>query len=423
MASSLFEENGWTGGQYSLYRAALGVYLAIHFAALLPYGTELFSDRGMIEHATSSPFFPWFPNLWFAFDAPGAVFALLLLACGASVLLAAGFRDRVAALFVWYVLACTFTRNPLISNPSLPFIGWLLLAHSALAARPYGAWDTRGRDDPRGDFNRPPTAFAATWVVMAAGYSYSGITKLVSPSWIDGSAVSYVLSNPLARPTALRSWLLELPDVLLRLATWGALFAELLFLPLALFARTRPIIWLALLSMHLGLALVIDFFELSVGMMILHLATFDPRWLAPRSDGPMRLFYDGDCGLCHRAVRFVLSEDPTGRQFVFTSLASPLGQRLRDGYGPEPLPDSLILESQDGELQFRSSAVLATLDRLGGLWRVVGWCFAPIPRGVLDFLYDRIAETRKRIFREPSDACPVISPELRRRFDEGGERG
>ena len=29
-------KSSWTGGQYSLYRAVFGIYLLIHFAALIP---------------------------------------------------------------------------------------------------------------------------------------------------------------------------------------------------------------------------------------------------------------------------------------------------------------------------------------------------------------------------------------------------
>lgn len=37
--------NGWTGGQYSLYRAISGVYLLIHFVALLPWFAESATPR------------------------------------------------------------------------------------------------------------------------------------------------------------------------------------------------------------------------------------------------------------------------------------------------------------------------------------------------------------------------------------------
>ena len=83
---------------------------------------------------------------------------------------------------------------------------------------------------------------------MAVGYSYGGATKLVSPSWLDGTALARVLANPLARPGGLRLLLLELPDVVLRVATWGALAFELGFVLLALSRRLRPFAWGAMLE-------------------------------------------------------------------------------------------------------------------------------------------------------------------------------
>jgi hypothetical protein len=34
---------------------------------------------------------------------------------------------------------------------------------------------------------------------MALGYTYSGVMKMMSPSWCDGSTLERILSNPLAR--------------------------------------------------------------------------------------------------------------------------------------------------------------------------------------------------------------------------------
>jgi hypothetical protein len=40
-----------------------------------------------------------------------------------------------------------------------------------------------------------------------------------------------------------------------------------------------------MLALHLGLLFVIDFADLSLGMVLLHLFTFDPEWLSPLSLG------------------------------------------------------------------------------------------------------------------------------------------
>ncbi len=302
--------NGWTGGQYSVFRVVFGAYLCVHFLSLAPWGPELFSDRGMLPDASASPLAFAFPNVLTVFASPAFVTSLLLLAAGASVLFAVGWYDRAAAVLLWYVWACLLGRNPLILNPGIPYVGWLLLAHAILPGAPYGSVAARRRPDPGGTWRMPALLFAGAWILMAMGYTYSGVTKLVSPSWLDGTAVARVLENPLARPGPLRAAILSLPDGLLRLGTWATLALELLFAPLALSRRLRPWIWTMALAMHLGLIALIDFADLSLGMVMLHLFTFDPGWVpAVKPSTTETLFYDGGCGLCHKAVRFLLAED------------------------------------------------------------------------------------------------------------------
>jgi hypothetical protein len=226
--------SGWTGGQYSVFRIIFGAYLCAHFLSLVPWGPELFSDRGMLPSASASPLAFLFPNVLTVLDRPGFVITLLLVATGASVLFAVGFHDRPAAAVLWYVWACLLGRNPLISNPGIPYVGWLLLAHTVLPGPPYGSVAARGRPDPGGTWRMPPLLFTGAWLLMALGYTYSGATKLASPSWLDGTAIAHILENPLARPGAVREAIMALPDGVLKLGTWATLAFELLFAPLAL---------------------------------------------------------------------------------------------------------------------------------------------------------------------------------------------
>jgi predicted DCC family thiol-disulfide oxidoreductase YuxK len=411
--------NGWTGGQYSIYRAILGLYLLQHFVTLLPWSAEVFSSRGALPDGSASPLLYLFPNVLALWDAPAVVSALLILAAVLSVFFAAGKFDRIAAVGILYVLACLFGRNPLIANPSLPYVGWLLLAHAFLPPAPYGSWAARDRAEPSGGWQMPREVFVLAWILMALGYSYSGFTKLVSRSWVDGSALQRVLENPLARPGLPRDVLLAMPDSLLTLATWGALGLELVFAPLALFRRVRPWLWLAMLLLHINLMLVINFADLSFGMIILHLFTFDPAWVRPlRAAGEEMLFYDGHCGLCHRAVRFVLAEDspsaPAGFRFApldgeFFRSAVPEAERAA-------LPDSLVLRTAGGRLWTRSAGVRHLLMRLGGMWRVLGWVMGLVPARILDAAYDFVARIRYRLFPRPVDACPMVPRHLRARF-------
>lgn len=351
-------KNGWTGAQYSIFRAALGLYLVVHFAALLPYATEMFSDRGVLSDAWLSPLARAFPNVLVAFDAPWVPQAALVVCVALSLALLAGWRDRIAAVALWYFWACLFGRNPLIANPSIPFVGWMLLAHACLPPAPYGSWAARGRPDARGGWSFPAPIFFAAWLVMAAGYSYGGYTKLVSTSWIDGTAIYRVIGNPLARPGLIQDALLSLPPAIWTIPTWIALALELLFLPLALVARARPLLWLALLGMHFGLMVLIDFADLSAGMVLIHLLTFDPAWIAPI--GGATLHHGGSAHL----QRFVASEGPL----------------------PVVPGGAFGVLRADGVMLSRSDAVLHLGEALGGIWRLLAIAARIVPRRWRDHL-------------------------------------
>ena len=410
--------NGWTGGQYSCFRAIFGIYLCVHFAELVPWGPEMFSNTGVIPEASASPLLYLFPNILAVFDSPFFVTVFLLSGTLLSVCFAVGYFDRAAALGLWYIWACLLGRNPLISNPSLPYIGLLLLAHCCIPRAPYGSLTRRRQPDPGTDWRMPQSIFLVVWILMALGYTYSGYTKLVSPSWIAGTAIARVLANPLARENVLNSALIGLPEGVLKLITWGALALELSFAPLALFRRTRPYIWGLMIAMHVGLITLIDFADLSFGMVMLQLFTFDPAWIRPKEAmSTEMIFYDGHCGLCHRVVRFVLAEDRAGDTFRFSPLNSEIFKSTVDEEPTVRLPDSIVVRTADGSLLFKSNALSHLGKRLGGIWRLLAGCVEIVPESTRDKAYDWVAGFRRRLFRAPTDACPLLPAHLQQRFD------
>jgi len=408
----------WTGGQYSVFRVCLATYLFIHFIALIPWAPEVFSGAGALTPASASPLARLFPNILSIYDAPAFVQRLVAIGALAAIPLALGAFDRVAAVFLWYVWACLLGRDPLITNPSIPFVGWLLLAHTLVPRAPYGSWAARDRADPRGGWTMPAGVLLAAWIVMSLGYTYGGVTKLVSPSWADGTALAQVLGNPLARPTLLREWLLALPGPILKIATWSALALELLFAPLVLSRRLRPWMWLSMLGMHLGLLVLVDFADLTFGMLLIHLFTFDPAWIPARGSASTEvIFYDHTCALCHGAVRFVLSEAPEDHAFRFAPLQGELFRESIPEHVRASLPDSIVIVASDGRVLTRSAAIRHVLACAGGLWGVVARVGTVLPRALLDAAYDGIARIRYSVFGRKGDACPLVPAPLRSKFD------
>jgi predicted DCC family thiol-disulfide oxidoreductase YuxK len=129
------------------------------------------------------------------------------------------------------------------------------------------------------------------------------------------------------------------------------------------------------------------------------------------------LFYDGHCGLCHGAVKFVLEYDRSGTAFRFAPLQ---GETFLQRVPPEQragLPDSVAVQVGDGSLLVRSNAFIHILRRLGGGWKIMAAIVAVIPRPWRDMAYNFVARVRHRAFGRRNDLCPIVPPDLRSRFD------
>lgn len=401
--------DAWSGGQYSLYRTALGVFLVVHFLMLLPYAGEVFAAGGVLASAELSPYIGVLPNPLAGNDSALMVRVLLAIGTLGGAALAIGYLDRAGALIAALILAWLFQRNPLIANPSLPLLGWMLLLHAFVPSRPYGSLAARLRGGADPAWRLPRHLHLAAWVMLALCYSYSGYTKLLSPSWLAGDTIALVLENPLARDHALRTALLALPPVCLQVLTWGVLWVELLFAPLALLRVLRPWLWIAMLLVQFGFLVFLDFADLTLPMLLVHLLTFDPRWVAARvPQRPLLVLFDGGCAFCHATVRLAAMED----QRLLLRFAPLDGRTAADALHDRPrhwTGDSIVAVDGRRPLQVKSQAVVAILLRLGGLWWLLGQALRMLPRRLADSAYDGVGQVRYRLAGRV-DACPLPLP-------------
>jgi hypothetical protein len=268
----------YSSSQFASFRILFGIYLLIHFAMLLPYGPELWSNEGVLPRASLNFTYPAFFNLLNLFDSPLGVQVFISGLIFLAILFATGYKRQLIALLLWYGWACLFNRNNLISNPGIPFVGWLLLVCAVVpAGEP--AWIS----EKKKDWEMPAIIYYGAWVIMSIGYCISGIDKLGSPSWIDGTAMYHLLNNPLARDSFFRDFLLLMPMWVFKMMTWISLGLELVFLPFAIFQRTRSWAWFGMVGMHLGILLIVDFADLTFGMLMIHFFTFQRGWLERKS--------------------------------------------------------------------------------------------------------------------------------------------
>jgi predicted DCC family thiol-disulfide oxidoreductase YuxK len=410
-------ENGWTGGQFSFFRLLFGIYLCIHFTNLISWGPEIFSSAGMLADGRLSSLIYLFPNIFLLNDSPLFVQTVISVGAISALLIAAGYKTRSAALIIFYILACLYGRNPLIANPALPYVGFMLLSLLFVPPAPFGSREARGRLDLGRNWVMPKDVFLAAWIVLALSYSYSGYTKMLSPSWLAGENINLVLNNPLARDYFLRDFMLWLPPIFLNLLTWAVLYIELLFAPLVLFARLRPILWGLMFLIQFGFAFLLNFIDLTAAMLLFHLFTLDPAWIRGRKVSPsLMLFYDGHCGFCHAVIRFLLAEDDN-QLIRFSPLQGDHLKTRLEADKVAALPDSIVLLTAGGDIYLKSTAVGMLLVSLGGLWRPLGELLLLIPASLRDFGYTAIGKVRKKLAPTPSDLCPLLTPDLRARFE------
>ena len=391
----------YSPGHFTLFRAILGAYLLWHFACLLPDAAELFGARGVLADPALNPTHGLFPNPLVWWGSPAFTMAFTAGLMVLATLLALGWRRRVVAVLLWFGWAALFNRNNLISNPGLPYVGLLLLMLAIVPDGEPGRW--RGRHVPPREWFMPAMAFGGVWFLLAAGYTFSGLVKLGSPSWIDGTAFRHLVSNPLARPGPIRDAFLAMPAGVHALLTWTALAAEILFLPLCLWRRGRLIAWLVMVAMHLGLLTMVAFADLTLGMLMVHLFTFDRRWVPARRVAPGAqplLLYDGECGLCNAVVRFLLREDPDA-VLRFAPLQSAIGQAIlrRLGLPAEEFDSLVFLPDAAGDVySLRTDGVAAVLEHLGGVWRSVAVASRLVPAALRDLGYKLVARLRYALF-------------------------
>lgn len=125
------------------------------------------------------------------------------------------------------------------------------------------------------------------------------------------------------------------------------------------------------------------------------------------------IVFDGVCVLCNGFVQFVLRHDRR-RDFKFLIAQSVRGEALYARLGLKHGDYDTNLVFIDGKLFEKLDAFLAVMQRLGWPWRML-LPLKYLPLAVKNWLYDRIARNRYRLFGK-YDTCIVPDARIKSRF-------
>jgi predicted DCC family thiol-disulfide oxidoreductase YuxK len=126
------------------------------------------------------------------------------------------------------------------------------------------------------------------------------------------------------------------------------------------------------------------------------------------------VYYDGVCGLCNRAVAFIIRHDREGK-IHFATLQSTEGEKASAAVLRQSgkTTDSVIFE-ECGKYYTGSDAVVHIAAWLDGPWKWLRF-LKVVPRFIREGLYRFVSRHRYRWFGK-RDTCELPAPELRSRF-------
>lgn len=125
------------------------------------------------------------------------------------------------------------------------------------------------------------------------------------------------------------------------------------------------------------------------------------------------VLYDGECGLCHGFVGWLLRRSGA-ETFRFAPLQGDTARAMRKRFDGFPADLTTVVFVEGNRFHVRSHAVFHILKHLRFPWRPLA-ALRVIPSPVTDFAYNLVASVRYAIFGR-RDHCIVPGPAIRQRF-------
>jgi len=124
------------------------------------------------------------------------------------------------------------------------------------------------------------------------------------------------------------------------------------------------------------------------------------------------LVFDGECGFCHRAVRFILAHERRG-DLCFVPRDSALGRSLREQFKLQRVESLLWIERGEAFVEWDATARVAAY--IGGFYARLAAVAGLLPRSLRNGGYRLFARLRRRFGGRPRQ-CLQLTPAQQQRF-------
>jgi hypothetical protein len=201
-----------------------------------------------------------------ALQAAGIVWAIAVFA------LLVGFYTRTSAVLVWLLTNSFSNLNPFIDNAGdsvRSILVFYLMLCPCGAAWSVDSWWERKKGRLQGPVFAEPWPLRLLFIQMIYIYFCNGLSKVFSPSWQDGEALYYVLSDLVLSRVSYNE--LPAPMLVTRMLTWAVLIWEVGFPLWVALPWTRTTALLFGVMFHVGIFATMEIGGFVPYMLVLYL--------------------------------------------------------------------------------------------------------------------------------------------------------
>lgn len=266
----------------SFFRIAIGFLLLLHFISVLPDFNALFSTNGIIPSDILDTFIPekviTFPkviNFFLSFGISEIVttlfFKIIYIALCSFLII--GFSPRISATFL-LVLQISLVKGSSFYAYGVDYFTSMSLFYLILIPShyQYSIYTYLKRKIQTSNITSYRRLFQ---LHLCIAYFFSGFDKVLGFNWWNGESIWKAINLPFANNDFNFNFsFLAHHSIVLIIIGWATILIEILYPIFIWIPKTRKT-WLYLtISMHLGIALILNLYIFSAMMIIWNLTNF-----------------------------------------------------------------------------------------------------------------------------------------------------
>ncbi len=261
---SFFEKTiSLNGKLFIWWRFLFGVYFMYYSIRMIPYVEELYGESGIVSDISLNWTYGLFPNIFSVFPGAGTAFILYVGIIIFAGLLAFGYVPRISALGIWYAQTALYNRDILTSEPSLAFVGLLLVTLALVPNQP-----KLSLKKTKEKVVVPYFVFFLPVIIFCLTFTVSALDKTISSSWISGTALIHMLDMGIMKDNFIAHFFYAHSEVT-SIASYLAMFVQLVCLPLLILGLYRVALLLNMAA-FICIFYLIDINQVIYGMLFFY---------------------------------------------------------------------------------------------------------------------------------------------------------